>query len=173
MPLDIFLIKAEDQSRRPSLLTYFSGKPTSGWQAFLFPFRQREPGEDENIRFDLNAKDLALFLGMTPDCVSMNILGQRYAVSIKPDFGYGDLVVYIFTFCSVKLTSPPDWLSQREAQSQLEYSTRCFHWFHPEDMEKDTQIMRVNADLIRVVHYLFATTLPAVPSSVPSRFLKA
>jgi hypothetical protein len=173
MPLDIFLVKAEDQSGRPSLLTYFSGKPTSGWQAFLFPFRQRELGEDEKIRLDLNAKDLAHFLGMTPDGVSMTSLGQRYAVSVKPDFGYGDLVVYIFTFCSVKLTSPPDWLSHRDAQSQLEYSTRRFHWFHPEDLEKDTQIMRVNADLIRAVHYLFATTLPAVPASVSPGFLKA
>ena len=59
MLLDIFLIKAADQTGRPCVLTYFSGKPRSGWQTFLFPFRKREPGETERARLDLNATDLA------------------------------------------------------------------------------------------------------------------
>jgi hypothetical protein len=172
MPLDIFLIKASDKAGRPCVLTYFSGKPFSGWQTFLFPFRQRRPGETEQTRLDLNATDLALFLGMSHDAISIDHLGERYAASVKPDVGYGDLLLYLFTFCSVHLEGPPDWLSHRDAESRLEYSTRRFRWFHLEDMEQDVDVMRVNGDLVRAIHYLFATTLPGVPFSVASDFLK-
>jgi len=170
MPLDIFLIKGEDSDGRPCLLTYFSGKPGSGWQAFLFPFRQREPNETQEARLHLNAVDLAAFLGIRS--VSVEAFPEKYVVSVKPDFGYHDLVLYLFTFCSIKLASPPKWLSTRNSYQGLEYTTRRFQWFHPEELEQDSSTMRVNADLIRGIHYLFATTVPRVPLSVPIGFLR-
>lgn len=172
MPLDVLLIKGEDRTGCPCLLTYFSGKPGSGWQAFLFPFRQREPNESQGSRLSLNAADLAAFLGLSHDSVSVSTLEKKYAAGIKPDFGYHDLVLYLFTFCSVSLTSPPKWLSKRDAYFGLEHSERRFHWFHPEELEYDAAAMRVNADLIRAIHYLFATTIPGVPRSVPPGFLR-
>lgn len=173
MPLDIFLIKASDTAARPCVLTYFSAKPCSGWKTFLFPFRQRRAGETDLRRLDLDATDLANFLGMSREAISTDILQGPYAASVKPDVGYGDLVLYLYTFCSVHLKRPPDWLSQRDAESPLEYSTRRFRWFHLEEMEQNGDIMRVNADLIRSIHSLFATTLPAVPYSVAADFLKS
>ncbi|MBI2908122.1 MAG: HNH endonuclease [Chloroflexi bacterium] len=172
MPLDVLLIKGEDRDGRPCLLTYFSSKPGSGWQAFLFPFRQREPNESQGARLSLDAEDIAAFLGLSHDSVSVSTLEDKYAAGVKPDFGYHDLVLYLFTFCSVALTSPPRWLSKQDAYFRLEHSERRFHWFHPEELEHDAAAMRVNADLIRAIHYLFATTIPGVPRSVPPRFLR-
>ena len=110
---------------------------------------------------------------MSRDAVLVDTLGVKYGASVKPDVGYGDLVAYIFTFCSVQLERPPAWLSWPDAESRLEYSTRRFRWFHLEDMEQYADVMSVNGDLVRAIHYLFATTLPGVPFSVPSGFLKA
>lgn len=173
MPLDIFLIKGQDPGGRPRLLTYFSGKPRSGWKAYLLPFRQRDPGEDERSRLALDGRDLAAFLGIQSGSVHVSIADRKYALSIKPDPGYHDLVIYAFTFCYVKLRRPPKWLAHIDATEELENSARRFRWFHPEEFEQDADIMLVNADLVRAIHNLFATTLPGVPLSVPRQFLLA
>jgi nucleoside phosphorylase len=87
MLLDIFLIKAEDATRRPCLLTYFSGKPSSGWQAFLFPFRERRVGETSQSRLELDATDVAHYLGISRDEVFVGLFAHKYAISVKRDLG--------------------------------------------------------------------------------------
>jgi hypothetical protein len=172
MHLDIFLIRADDAEGRPLLFNYFSGKPHSGWQAFLLPFRHRGSRETEAERHSASATDIASFLGTNRHNVHVNSLGKQFVVSIKPDPGYSELVAYIFEFCTVRFDDPPEWMSKVECEMQLEQSVRRFRWFHPEEMEQDERAVLVDGDLIRGVHYFFATTLPAVPASVPSGFLR-
>lgn len=172
MHLDIFLIRADDVQGRPRLFNYFSGKPHSGWQAFLLPFRHKRARESEAERHSASATDIASFLGIDSRTVHVNTLGEQFVVSIKPDPGYSELVAYIFEFCSVRFDDPPGWMSKVDCEIQLEQSVRRFRWFHPEEMEQDQRAMLVDGDVIRGVHYFFATTLPAVPASVPSGFLR-
>lgn len=171
MPLDIFLIRADDSINRPYLLTYFSDKPVSGWQAFLLPFRLRGPKESNEQRYALNIDDLTAFLGLPEKSVTVDGINGRYAISVKPDPGYSELVAYIFEFCSMKFLYPPYWLSNVDCQMTLEGSVRRFRWFHPEELERDSHAMLVDADVIRSVHYLFSTTIPSIPASVPKGFL--
>jgi len=171
MMLDIFLIRANDNKQHPRLLTYFSNKPKSGWQAYLFPFRHRPITEDIKHRHSISAEDVGLFLGVSKSSVTVSSLGSQYAISVKPDPGYSEMVTYVFQFCSVQLLSPPAWLSTVKCDYVLDKNTRRFRWFHPEDFEHEARIMQVNSDLVRAIHYLFSTTIPTVPISVPDDFL--
>lgn len=91
MLLDIFLIRANDSNQNPRLLTYFSNKPKSGWQAYLFPFRHRPIDEEIERRYSVSAEDIGLFLGLTKSSVQVASLGTQYAISIKPDPGYSEM----------------------------------------------------------------------------------
>lgn len=172
MLLDIFLVRANDNNQNPRLLTYFSNKPKSGWQAYLFPFRHRPVDENVENRFSISAEDIGLFLGLPTPSVQVASLGSQYVISVKPDPGYSEIVTYIFEFCSVQLLKPPLWLSKTECNYVLEKNTRSFRWFHPEDLEHESTIMQVNSDLVRAIHYLFSTTVPTIPKSVSDDFLK-
>jgi hypothetical protein len=171
MHLDIFLIRADDNEGRPLLFTYFSGKPLSGWNAFLLPFRHRQRPGTEPERQDANAADIAAFLGTDRNNVHVRSLGEEFVVSIKPDPGYTELVAYIFEFCGVRFDTPPRWLRTIECEMRLERSVRRFRWFHPEEMEQDQSMVLVDGDVLRGVHYFFGTTLLGIPASVPSGFL--
>jgi|SRR5271157_2355607 len=94
MHLDIFLLRANDNMGRPLLFNYYSGKPISGWQAFMLPFRHRRPGENEKKRQHENAKDIADFRGLKVETVHVARLGTEFVVSVKPDPGYSELVVF-------------------------------------------------------------------------------
>jgi len=172
MPLDLFLIRGDDVDGHPRLLTYFSDKPASGWQAYLTPFRKRTPGETSTSRWHLDESDIAAFLGLAADSVSVRNLADKYVVSVKPDPGYSGLVLYIFEFSGVTFSEPPHWLSEIEFERHLDKKPRRFRWFHPEELELDAAAMRVDADVIRGIHQLFSTTLQTVPPSVPKGFVK-
>ncbi len=167
MHLDIFLIRANDTMGRPRLLNYFSGKPITGWQAFMLPFRHRRPGESESTRQRENAKDIAEFLGFRAETVQVSKRGDQFVVSVKPDPGYSELVTYIFEFCSVQFKVAPEWLRSIDCTLTLDTSVRHFRWLHPEEMEQQERSMLVDGDVIRGVHYFFGTTLPAVPVGFP------
>jgi DNA-binding winged helix-turn-helix (wHTH) protein len=167
MHLDIFLLKSNDKSGRPYLLNYFSGKPVSGWQAFMLPFRHRKPGEDEDLRQRENAKDIASFIEVDPKIVKVESLGGQFVVSVKPDPGYSELVVYIFEFCSVRMDSAPRWMRHIDCELKLQNYVRRFRWCHPEELEKPDRSELVDGDVIRGVHYFFFTTLPSVPVGFP------
>jgi hypothetical protein len=167
MHLDIFLIRANDTMGRPRLLNYFSGKPITGWQAFMLPFRHRRPGESESTRQRENAKDIAEFLGFRAETVQVSKRGNQFVVSVKPDPGYSELVAYIFEFCSVRFKVAPEWLRAVDCTLTLDKSVRRFRWLHPEEMEQQERSMLVDGDVIRGVHYFFGTTLPAVPVGFP------
>ena len=154
------------------MFNYFSGKPRSGWQAFLLPFRHRGTGEREAERHSASEIDIAAFLGIDRRGVHVAALGDQFVVSVKPDPGYSELVAYIFEFCTVRLDDPPTWMSTVECGMQLDQSVRRFRWIHPEEMERDQRSALVDGDVIRGVHYFFSTTLPTVPASVPTGFLR-
>lgn len=168
MHLDIFLLRANDKMGRPRLLNYFSGKPVTGWQAFMLPFRHRRPGEKEPTRQRENAKDIAEFLGLKTQDVLTEKLGDQFVVSVKPDPGYSELVTYIFEFCKVKFAVAPQWMRNVDCTLNLDTSVRKFRWLHPEEMEQQERSMLVDGDVIRGMHYFFGTTLPAVSVGFPA-----
>jgi DNA-binding winged helix-turn-helix (wHTH) protein len=168
MHLDIFLLRAKDKTGRPRLFTYYSGKPISGWQAFLLPFRHRRPGENERTRQRENAEDIVNFLGLQPGTVHVRSLGDQFVVSVKPDAGYSELVTYIFEFCAVSLDIVPEWMLNIDCEVHLDNSVRRFRWVHPEEMEQEKRSSLVNGDLIRGIHYFFGTTLPDVMVGLPA-----
>ncbi len=168
MHLDIFLLRANDKYGRPRLLNYYSGKPTSGWKAFMFLFRHRNPGETEPVRQRENAKDISEFLGLDMAHIHVSTLGQQFVISVKPDPGYAELAAYIFEFCSVKFDVAPDWLRSVDCELLLDKSARRFRWPHPEEMEQQERSVLVNGDVIRGVHHFYGTTLPAVPVGFPA-----
>lgn len=163
MHLDIFLLCAKDQLGRPRLLHYYSGRPVSGWQACMLPFRGRRSGESETLRHDENAKDIANYFGIKKASVRVSKLGEQFVISAKPDPGYSELVAYVFEFCSVRCEIAPDWLRSVDCTLTLERNSYPFRWFYPAEMERDQRSMLVNADVIRGVHYFFGITLQAVP----------
>jgi DNA-binding winged helix-turn-helix (wHTH) protein len=167
MHLDIFLLKARDASGRPLLLNYFSGKPISGWQAFMLLFRDRTPGETEPLRQKLNAADIGEYLGIPIKDITVKSLGNHFAVSVKPDPGYSELVVYIFEFCAVTFRTAPNWLCRIAPEMKLQTTIRRFHWLHPEEMFSRDRTMLVDGDVLRGVHRFFGTTLPTVPVGFP------
>jgi len=167
MHLDIFLLKSNDKAGRPYLFNYFSGKPVSGWQAFMLPFRHRKPGEDEDLRQRENAKDIASFFEVDPKILKVESLGDQFVVSVKPDPGYSELVVYIFEFCSVRMESAPRWMKHIDCELKLKNYVRRFRWCHPEEMELPDRSVLVDGDVLRGVHYFFFTTIPSVPVGFP------
>ena len=167
MHLDVFLLKARDASGRPLLLNYFSGKPITGWQAFMLLFRDRTPGEAESLRQRLNAVDIGDYLSIPTDDITVKSLGNHFVVSVKPDPGYKELVVYIFEFCAVTFRTAPAWLCHIAPEMKLETSVRRFHWIHPEELESQDRTMLVDGDVLRGVHRFFGTTLPTVPVGFP------
>ena len=169
---DIFLICADNINHAPQLLTYFSNKPKSGWNAWLLPFRHYLENEDERDRIKLNEKDIASFFGLKQDLVVVSSLGTQYMISVKPDPPHKDLKIYIYRFCSVELIEPPEWLSTIGSRYPLELGDREFHWYHPEDLERIDRTMDVDADVVRAVHHFFGTTIPNIPESVPFGFLR-
>ena len=168
MHLDIFLLRANDKLGRPKVLTYYSGKPVTGWQAFMLLFRHRRPGEPEALRQSENAKDISEYLGLRLDSVHVSTLGEQFVVSVKPDPGYSELVAYVFEFCRVQLDVAPDWLRSTDCTLRLDQSIRRFRWLHPEEMEHQERSMLVDGDVIRGVHYFFGTTLPAISTGFPA-----
>lgn len=116
--------------------------------------------------------DIAAFLGIDRCGVHVAAFGDQFVVSVKPDPGYSELVAYIFEFCTVRLDDPPTWMSTVECGTQLDQSVRRFRWILPEEMERDQRSALVDGDVIRGVHYFFSTTLPRVPASVPTGFLR-
>jgi hypothetical protein len=168
MHLDIFLLKSNDKAGRPYLFNYFSGKPVSGWQAFMLPFRHRNPGEDEDLRQRENAKDIASFFEVDPKILKVESLGDQFVVSVKPDPGYSELVVYIFEFCSVRMESAPRWMKHIDCELKLKNYIRRFRWCHPEELEVPDRSVLVDGDVLRGVHHFFFTTIPSVPVGFPS-----
>jgi hypothetical protein len=172
MDLDIFLLRADDAKGNPFLLNYFSGKPKSGWQAYMLPFRRKSPGETEEVRQAENAKDIASFLLIDPSDVSTKSLGDQFVVSVKPDPGYSELVLYIFKFCVVTMRTTPEWLAHETPELTIMESVRRFKWIHPEELEEQERAILVDGDVLRGVHDFFTTLIPMVPVGFPSVFLK-
>ena len=172
MDLDILLLRANDAKGNPYLLNYFSGKPKSGWQAYMLPFRQKGPGESEELRQAENAKDIANFFLMDPSDFSAKSLGDQFVVSVKPDPGYSELVLYIFKFCAVTMRTATEWLACDTPELKIMESVRRFKWIHPEEMEVQERAILVDGDVLRGVHYFFTTLIPMVPVGFPSVFLK-
>jgi hypothetical protein len=133
----------------------------------MLPFRHRRPGENEDMRQSENAIDIASFFGIDPSTIEVKSLGHQFVVSVKPDPGYSELVLYIFEFCTVHMKSAPKWMVHIDCELKLHNSVRRFRWCHPEEMEEQERSMLVDGDVIRGVHYFFGTTLPAVPVGFP------
>jgi DNA-binding winged helix-turn-helix (wHTH) protein len=167
MDLDIFLLRANDTEGRPLLLHYFSNKPISGWQAYMLLFRHKKPAESEDTRQIENAKDIASYLLLKEEDVAVRSLGDDYVVSVKPDPGYSELVLYIFHFCVVTLRGVTDELTKVAPELKLEKATRRLRWIHPEEMELRERTVLVDGDVVRGVHYFFGTTIPSVDVGFP------
>ena len=160
---DIFLLRANDELGRPLLFHYFSGKLITGWQAYLFPFRKRQPGERETERHDRNAHDFGRFLGIDPKGIESQSLGTRFVVSVKRDPGHTELAAYVFEFSAILIKESPAWLCQRTPVSPVHGVEQRFRWFHPEELERLDASMRVNADVLRALFHFFGTTFTQVP----------
>ena len=167
MDIDICLLRANDARGNPYLLKYFSGKPKSGWQAYLFPFRYKSPGESEQVRQAENAKIIAGYFLMSPADFSTESLGDQFVVSVKPDIGYSsELVTYIFKFCVVTMRVAPEWLSCIDPQLNIGQSVQKFRWIHAAELEEARSVL-VNGDVLRGIHSFFGTSIPAVPVGFP------
>lgn len=168
MDIDICLLRANDARGNQYLLKYFSGKPKSGWQAYLFPFRYKNPGESEQVRQAENAKIIAGYFLMPPSDFSTERLGDQFVVSVKPDVGYSsELVIYIFKFCSVTMRTAPEWLSCIEPQLKNGQSVQKFRWVHAAELELADRSVLVNGDVLRGIHQFFGTSIPSVPVGFP------
>jgi DNA-binding winged helix-turn-helix (wHTH) protein len=168
MDIDVCLLRANDAKGNPYLLNYFSGKPKSGWQVYLFLFRSKSPGESEQERQTENAKIIAGYFLMFPSDFSTVSLGDQFVVSVKPDVGYSsELVTYIFKFCSVTMRTAPDWLSCIEPQLKNGQSVQKFRWVHAGELELDDRSVLVNGDVLRGIHQFFGTSIPSVPVGFP------
>ena len=168
MDIDICLLRANDARGNPYLLKYFSGKPKSGWQAHLFPFRYKSPGESEEVRQAENAKIIAGYFLMSPSDFSTESLGDQFVVSVKPDVGYSsELVTYIFKFCYVTMRTAPEWLSCIEPQLKNGQSVQKFRWVHAGELELEDRSVLVNGDVLRGIHQFFGTSIPSVPVGFP------
>jgi hypothetical protein len=168
MDIDVCLIRADDANGNPYLLHYFSGKPKSGWQAYLFPFRYKSPGESESVRQAENARIIAGYFLMSSSDFSTQSLGDQFVVSVKPDVGYSsELVTYIFNFCVVTMRIAPKWLSCLEPQLKNGQSVQKFRWFHAGELELEDRSVLVNADVLRGIHHFFGTSIPSVPVGFP------
>ena len=170
---DIFLVRGSDGLGRPLLFYYFSGKPITGWQAYLFPFRKRQPGERETERHHRNSQDFGRFLGTDPNAIESQGLGTRFAVSVKRDPGHAELAAYVFEFSAILIKEPPAWLCQHEPVSPVHGAAQRFRWFHPEELEHLDSSMRVNADVLRAVFHFFGTTFTQVPIGLAEPILLA
>jgi DNA-binding winged helix-turn-helix (wHTH) protein len=168
MDLDIFLLRADDAKGNPYLLNYFSGKPKSGWQAYMLLFRHKSAGESEEVRQMENAKDIANFFLMDPSDFSTKSLGDQFVVSVKPDPGYSELVLYIFKFCVVTMRAAPEWLACETPELTIMGTVRRFKWIHPEELEEQERAVLVDGDVLRGVHEFFTTLIPTVPIGFPA-----
>ena len=168
LDIDICLLRANDAKGNPYLMHYFSGKPRSGWQAYLFPFRDKSPGESEKVRQAENAKIIAGYFLMSPSDLSTESMGDQFVVSVKPDVGYSsELVTYIFKFCSVTMRTAPEWLSCVEPQLKNGRSVQRFRWVHAGELELEDRSVLVNGDVLRGIHQFFGTSIPSVPVGFP------
>ncbi len=77
-----------------------------------------------SARRDLNVSQLARYLLLPADLIEVTPLGE-YAVSAKRHLKYGDLIIYVFEFCSVVLRDPPITFGCKEKSSGKDQS-----WFY-------------------------------------------
>lgn len=154
MHLDMMLIRRNNKkSGRGELLTYFS----SAWNTHLIRFRQWLPEDDPKQRFVMNNKKMAKHCDGVTGSVSVKRLPEKFAVSVKPHAEYGDLIIYIFEFCSVVFKSEPSFISDPEASEGL--------WFDLDNLRTDSSSWAVNADAISAIHKLFTVSLGPLPIS--------
>jgi hypothetical protein len=153
MHLDMFLIRRNDRRGWGELYTYFSWD----WGTHLLRFRQRLPDEDPTRRSDMNAAKMAKHCDGIVGSVSVTPRPGKFAVSVKPHAKYGDLIIYIFEFCSVVFTSEPDYVREPTDSKGL--------WFNLDSLRADPTSWAVNADVIRALHELFTISLGPLPVS--------
>ena len=170
MLLDLYLIKAFDQSGQPLLLQYYSGTESAGWKTWLFPhgLNFQRSSQDVTERMNLNAKDFEITTGLSGESVSVTYVPQsEFLVSIKPDFGYKrELILYCFLFCAMTIQNPPNSFIQREFQVSRGHYQRRFRWFYFEELQGDVSILSKNSDVIKAIHTLYAASLVPVQRGV-------
>jgi hypothetical protein len=153
MHLDMQLIRRNNKRGRGELLTYFS----PDWNTYLIRFRQWMPEDDPKLRLEMNNKKMAKHCDGDTSSVSVKRLPGKFAVSVKPHPKYGDLIIYVFEFCSVVFKSEPSFIRDPEASEGL--------WFDIDSLKANCSSWAVNADVIRAIHELFTVSLGPLPVS--------
>jgi hypothetical protein len=160
MHLDVFLIRSNDHKGIGQLYTY----PSQDWKTRLIPFHHRLPEENPTRRDQLNRAHLAQYLPFSSDSLEVHSLPDKYAVSAKLHAKYGDLIIYIFEFCSVSFRTPPPHFSRAKEGNEADQP-----WYYLDTLRNDKASWSVNGDVIRSLHELFSVTLGPLPCSLPGR----
>lgn len=153
MHLDMMLIRRNNKRGRGELLTYFS----PDWNTHLIRFRQWLPEDDPKLRLVMNEKKMVKHCDGVTGSVSVKRLPGKFAVSVKPHAKYGDLIIYVFEFCSVVFKSEPSFISDPEASKGM--------WFELDSLKADFSSWSVNADVLRAIQELFTVSLGPLPVS--------
>jgi hypothetical protein len=159
MHLDMLLIRRNNEQGRGELYTYFS----NDWGTNLIHFRPWLPEDDPKRRTEMISKKLAKYCDGSASSVRATPLPGKYAVSLKPHPKYGDLILYVFEFCSVVFSSKPNILGESENVHGKEKPARL--WFDLDSLRTDRSACAVNADVIRAIHELFSVSLGNLPIS--------
>jgi hypothetical protein len=166
MHLDVFLIHATDIKQHGVLYTYHS----RDWGTYLVPFRLRKSVDDPSARQHLNAAHLAMFLkNILSDQIEVTPLPSTYTVSVKPHAHTQDLIIYLFEYCSVKLSIPPKSASRVFVGRSHPNDDHPPRWFRVAELRRSKKAMEVNADVISSINDLFSVTLDGLPLSIRSR----
>ena len=176
-PRDIFIIKGTTNTNEHNLLLYYSGKPQSGWNTWLFPNRRRDYEQNlvERIRKhrafllqDLGAKSTTvLYVPNMPLTICLKT--NRFAGEPL----YRDIpLLYVFRYCYVTIDCPPPELLQREHSRTAGSYERRFRWMNPGSFERDDRIWNANADVVMTIDKVFEPALTNVPPSLGRRRIK-
>jgi pyrimidine deaminase RibD-like protein len=170
---DIFLIKGSDSTGQPNMLLYYSGRPQTGWNTWLLPSRKRDFEQNLTERLRYHQIDLAAFLNVQPDTVSV-----RYAPSLPltvcakvnryaKEKAYRTTPrIYSFRYCFVTVRNPPTTLLQANTSMNVDGYVRRLKWLQPEAFEQDRRMWNADADVIRTVERVFENMLARVPNSL-------
>ena len=161
MHLDMLLIRPDAANGHGELYTYFS----KNWNAPLIPYRQWLPEDSLLDRHRLNAVKLALHWGVPEEAISVQPLPGKYAISAKPQVEYGDLILYVFEFCSVSFLQESHFLSG--LRHSCKSNTNTGPWYSLRQMRDNSVCWEVNGDVIRAIHELFTVSLAHLPMSFP------
>jgi len=162
MHLDVLLTRRNDERGHGQLYTYFS----PDWATYLLIFRPRLSEDKRSERNLSNATKIARHWSLPPDKVEVKPLRGKYVVSIKPHPKYGDLILYVFEFCSVVFKDGVISADDPRINPEADTAKPSRKWLDLRTLRSDETSWSVNGDVIRGIHELFTYDLGPLPVAV-------